>query len=191
MIRYLLMLYRGLRQPSPQVVTPPPKPPTYGQDEHGRRLDWAGKPINPQMGEGRWQDALRRKAQAIADGIDLHAEDSTATGEKYTICSWGMCDESAEQWPDRDDHTWPDSFDEHQRVAPRSAPGGCPMDRRTGTADESRWGCFYHCRIFSKELKRDDRKRVLELYDEAIATRVVAHGCLTKDDDDEPWRNPS
>lgn len=175
----------------PKTEPEPAEKPEPKKDEFGRRIDWQGLPINPAMGEGRWQDALRRMRATIARGSKLSAEDSTTIGDKYTTCSWGMCSDSDAQWPDPDDHIWPHLFERDDRVAPRAAPGGCPMDKRTGTDEESRWGCFYHCRVFGKEIKKDDRKRALELYDETIATREAAHGRLVTEDDNEPWRNPS
>jgi hypothetical protein len=129
----------------------------------------------------------------IADGLDFVAWDDTTPGNKDTHCSWGMCSNDVEQWPDADDHTFPDDFEGYQRVAPRDAPGGCPLDRRTGTEDEQRWGCFYRCRVFTKpEIRAGrehvDRPVVVRMFDEVIEAREREHGHKTTEDDDEPWR---
>lgn len=159
-----------------------------------RRRTVFDTPINPDFGEGRWQDALRRMRARIAAGLEFVAWDSDAIGAKDTHCSWGMCSNDLEQWPDKDDHTFPDDFEERERVSPRSARGGCPLDKRTGTSrEDGMWGCFYNCRVFNYgeidgEKRPEDRKRTLELYDRAIAERESAHGRKTTADDREPWR---
>jgi len=166
-----------------------------------RRTIHGDEPINPDFGEGRWQDALRRMRERIAAGLELDAWDCTAIGNKDTHCSWGMCSNDIEQWPDKDDHAWPVQFEERQRVAPRTPPGGCPLDTRTGTPEESRWGCFYHCRVFRyreigytghrrSEDKNRGRKVALQLYDDVIAAREAEYGKKTTADDDEPLRTP-
>ena len=165
---------------------------SYGHDEHGRRLDCSGKPINPDMGEGRWQDALRRMRARVEGGIVFTAVDSDVIGDKHTSASWGMCSEAPDQWPDPDDNIWPEER-LRGRVASRHAPGGCPMDLRTGTEQESRIGCFYTCRIFTAvrpaRVHGDSagRRVTLALYDEVIAAREAKHGRRTKGDDNEPW----
>lgn len=60
------------------------------KDKFGRRLSVFGEPINPDMGEGRWQDALRRMRASITV-IPLELEDCNEIGSKSTHCSWGMC----------------------------------------------------------------------------------------------------
>lgn len=154
-------------------------------DERNRTID--GEPINPPFGEGRWQDALRRARDRIEDGLELEFWDDETVGSKSTECSWGMCTTAEEQWPDADDQTWPESYRKHGRVAPRQFPlrAGCPLDRATGTKDESHLGCFYRCRVFQDGLR--DRTGALNLYDDAIDLREVEHGRRETADDQEPW----
>lgn len=145
-------------------------------------------PINPEFGEGRWQDALRRMRDRIINGLELIAWDDTTPCNKSTHCSWGLCSQDVDQWPDADDHTWPDAFENHNRVAPRDARGGCPLDKNTGTPKENRSGCFYRCRVFQGKIIEDSQDEVIQLYNKVIDNRERTHGRLTTADDDEPWR---
>lgn len=157
-----------------------------------RRRTVTDTPINPDFGEGRWQDALRRMRERIASGMKLVAWDCGMIGSKDTHCSWGMCSNDVKQWPDSDDHVFPDDFEDRKRVSPRDAPGGCPFDRRTGTEYEDRHGCFYTCRAFQGERITEYRQdKALLLYDECIAAREEAHGRQETAGDDEPWREGS
>lgn len=144
-----------------------------------------GSPINPRMGEGRFQDALRRMRKRISEGLPLEWEDSTDIGNKYTSCTWGMCSEQKEQWPDKDDHTWPDEFIKSGRIAPRSMKKGqhCPLNDRSKQKDGN--GCFYSCKIFGSKNKDLSRERALELYDLAISERTPK----TTADDNESWED--
>jgi len=152
------------------------------------------EPINPDFGEGRWQDALRRMRGRIAGETPLDLVDSNMSGDKHTHCSWGMCSRDPEQWPDPDDHTWPESFTREGRVAPRHQRETqfCPMDRKDTKQTETLGpgGCFYRCRMFTPNGEpRPDRKIALQLYDEVIAARESTNGFLTFEDDHEPWRS--
>jgi hypothetical protein len=148
----------------------------------------SGSPINPPFGEGRWQDALRRMRSRIGR-TEFVAWDDTAIGSKDTHCSWGMCSNDTEQWPDKDDHIFPDDFEARGRITPRYAVGGCPLDTRTGTDLEDVGGCFYACRVFERrDIGKKDRDEVIRLYDQVIAAREEKHGRLSAEDDDEPWR---
>jgi len=156
-------------------------------DKFGRRMTVYGSSINPVMGEGRWQDALRRMRDFIAAGSQLECEDSDEVGNKYTHCSWGMCSEAISQWPEADDHVFPDEFIERARVAPRDSPGGCPLDTSVEKPDWEHYGCFFRCLAFGEKIQKQDRDRALELYDTVISKREAEHGRKTKEDDDEPW----
>ena len=149
-----------------------------------RRRTYSDQPINPGMGEGRWQDSLRRMRERISKGLELSYYDDTTIGCKSTEASWGMCTRSLDQWPDENDHIYPEDFKERGRSAPRRSPGACPM-RKNG--EDSRWGCFYQCRIFQGP--KPDRETALKLYDDTIAYREKKFGKLTTKDDHEPWRN--
>ena len=150
-----------------------------------RRYSLANEPINPDMGEGRIQDAYRRMMDRIADGLPLHSEDSTYPGDKYTHCSWGMCSPDREQWPEADDHVWPEDFKKSGRVAPRRG-ATCPLGRDSGT-EVDRVGCFYRCMVFKAKTPLS-REVALERYDQALIKREAANGQQRTEMDDEPWR---
>lgn len=123
----------------------------------------------------RWRLALARRLEIIKRD-PLHAEDSTETGNKYTICTWGMCGEEKAAWPDAQDHTWPKQFEAEGRVAPLDRPEGrlCPMDTRSEASDPEELfnGCFYSCRIFqAKKNQRPTRDEAVGLFEQRI--RVV------------------
>ena len=148
-------------------------------------------PINPKMGEGRYQDALRRLRDRIAGGIELNLEDSTEIGNKYTYCSWGMCSEDKEQWPDKDDHTFPNDFERYGRMSRRDIPY-CPLDTRKSrikNSDRIYWGCFYKCRAFHQhQYGKLTREKTLELFNNYIKFREEKYGRKTAEMDHEPWR---
>jgi hypothetical protein len=153
-------------------------------DKYGRRLTVIGDgtPINPPMGEGRFQDALRRMRARIASSLELRAVDSTTPGDKYTHCSWGMCSLDANQWPTANEHIWPDDFDDRGRVARRNLPADarCPLSNPI-----KNHGCFYGCAVFTHKLK--DREKAIALYSAYIAEREAKYGRKTTADDAEPW----
>ena len=152
------------------------------------------------MGEGRFQDTLRRFRQRIVDGIELIDDDSTFPGAKHTSCSWGLCeclDESA--YPDANDHTFPVDFLTRGRLTPRSVSEDgkrCPMDRADRRRDVEngmvgRWGCFYRCRVFRPKprgAKPPTREEAIKLYDDLIAEREAKHGKrTTANDGEDQW----
>jgi len=93
--------------------------------------------------------ALQRLIAHIEDGHRLISLDSDSLGDKFTTCSWGLCSESKEIWPDPDMHMWPGDFVKHGRIAPlyRRSRHSCPFDAR-GDMIQSMNGCFYACGIF-------------------------------------------
>lgn len=115
---------------------------------------------------------LKRLRSAIAKGRPLRACDDTTPGNKSTSCSWGMCHDSAETWPDAQDHIFPADFEDRGRVAPLRAPGRCPMDTRQEGGPS---GCFYTCRIFqAKRGKGPSQELALALFDAEIARQTNA-----------------
>lgn len=134
--------------------------------------------------QDRYIAALERiKGQVENDGLKLDFEDSTTTGDKYTHASWGLCSGSAAQWPDAQDHLWPDQFKAHGRVAPlyRKERQFCPMDTRPfhtkpPSSMDLFQGCFYTCRLFNPgsrsagkgkpadQFPRPDRDEAVHLY---------------------------
>lgn len=152
----------------------------------GRRLTVFGTLINPNMGEGRYQDALRRFRDKIEKGAPFDAEDSCAVGDKYTSCSWGLCScRNAADWPDANDHLFPEDFVQRGRISPRyrDRDRACPL----GAATESQ-GCFYQCRVFQHR-QPPSREEVLKLYDELIQKREQEHGRrVTADDGESAWK---
>jgi len=118
----------------------------------------------------RYLKALERIRESIAQGKKLDFYDDTTPGNKSSSCTWGLCSEDAEHWPDAEDHTFPTDFTRFGRMSPISRGEGdmCPLDRRQGQKD-STWGCFYHCRVFrSKKDGIPSLGTALKLYDEAI-----------------------
>lgn len=119
----------------------------------------------------RYLAVLKRIRAAIANGRKLKAYDDTTPGNKSTSCSWGLCHESKETWPDAQDHTFPEDFKREGRISPldNGHEHPCPMDRR-GPHQGDYNGCFYTCRIFkSRKQPKPSREEALRLYDEAIA----------------------
>jgi hypothetical protein len=126
------------------------------------------------MPQDRYIAAMKRLRALIEGGRQLTKEDSNTPGDKHTTCSWGLCADDAETWPDAEDHLWPDQFREHGRVAPKYLGNTqrCPMDRRAGqqtSALAAVQGCFHTCRVFKRQIRNGDRETVLRLYDEQIA----------------------
>jgi hypothetical protein len=134
---------------------------------------------NLYLSHERYVAFLERVGPQVRDGLPLVAEDSDEIGNKYTQATWGMCSREKEQWPDAEDHLWPDQFMSRGRVAPlyRVKPGTeqiCPFDRRL--VDEKLRakthpsnGCFYTCRIFQRKYgKTPTREEAVELYQIAL-----------------------
>lgn len=115
----------------------------------------------------RYIAVLTRVRNAIAKGRKLVAYDDETPGDKSTSCSWGLCHESAETWPDAQDHTFPKDFEKYKRISPLSAPGKCPMDKRETLGGS---GCFWTCRVFQAgKGKRPTREQAIALYDDVLA----------------------
>lgn len=124
------------------------------------------------LSQDRYVAALQRQRSRIANGLSFVLEDSDAPGDRYTHASWGLCSNDKEAWPDRDDHLWPDQFD-NGRVAPLYRKGAqtCPFDSR---GDGQPDGCFYGCVLFGGKLAGRDRHHAINLYDEQIAISQVS-----------------
>lgn len=118
----------------------------------------------------RYVLALKRQRERIVNGLPFFAEDSEAIGAKSTEASWGLCTRAKEAWPDAEDHLWPDLFINNGRVAPKYRRHRCPMDQRNGSHAD---GCFYHCRVFKRQIKSGDRAKVVEAYDQQIAKETA------------------
>ncbi len=119
------------------------------------------------MSNARYRMALVRMRARIADGLPLTHDDSSTVGDKYTICSWGMCSNDPEQWPDAGDHTFPVDFMDDGRVsAERQCDQLCPLQVTHPKARA--WGCFYECRVFQPTCRTPTREVALKLYDERI-----------------------
>lgn len=160
-------------------------------DDDDRLMTYDGEPINPSMGEGRFQDALRRLRDRIAGGLPLVLDDDNATG---VHCSWGLCSLDAEQWPDDDDHVFPESHRKHLRVARRDLKDDtyCVHDGRP-QKERSTWGCFFKCQMFHPWMnastdRRPTREETIAALDAMIADREARLGRKITEDDHEPWR---
>jgi len=118
------------------------------------------------ISDPQYIEALKR-LRKIIENRKLKSVDSTAPGDKYTECNWGMCSDLKELWPTPELHIWPYDFLNEGRVAPLSLGKHiCPMDtRESGDA----MGCFYSCRVFQRRHKTPTREEALQLTDAAIA----------------------
>lgn len=122
------------------------------------------------MPQERYVAALRRQRERIAKGLPLRAVDDNTPGDKSTTCTWGLCSEEREAWPDAQDHLWPDQFIERGRVAPLylKPKQKCPLDLRD-LKDADLNGCFFTCRVFqAAKGARPSREEVIHLYDNRI-----------------------
>lgn len=129
------------------------------------------------ISDDRYLAALKRIRASIESGIPCEPDNSDVIGNKHNHCNWGLCSGRKEDWPNPEDHVWPDQFIKDGRVAPlqRQNHQVCPMDTRMqeiqGDPDIN-WGngCFWACRIF-KRRKRETfptRDEAIALYDQAI-----------------------
>lgn len=134
------------------------------------------------MPHARYVALLERQRARIEAGLALDYYDDTTPGAKETDCSWGLCSNDKEAWPDPEDHLWPDQFIEEGRVAPRYMTQGqlCPFDTDKTPRGHVRdlgdpSGCFYRCRFFQAKTlgPAPSRKRALELYDERLGSAAV------------------
>jgi len=101
------------------------------------------------MTDKGYLEALQRLQALVLSGLPLHYENSDCIGDKYTNCTWGLCSEVKEMWPEPAMHLWPDQFTKHDRIAPlyRLNHHLCPCDTRTVGGNN---GCFYTCIIFHR-----------------------------------------
>ena len=124
---------------------------------------------------------------SIAGGLKLDFDDSTVTGDKYNYCTWGLCSMDKEQWPNKDDHVFPDDFVADGRITVRDDLG-CPMDVKCGTEEWYGFGCFHRCRVFiQRAYEKMTKEMALKLFDERIKQHEAEYGRLTTADDGEEW----
>lgn len=113
------------------------------------------------MNDKEYLEALLRLQGLIISGMALRFEDSDTTGDKYNFCSWGLCSEDIEMWPEPAMHLWPDQFARNGRIAPkyRLAHHKCPMDTRDMPDENGVYrtseqpgmnGCFWTCIVFRR-----------------------------------------
>lgn len=109
---------------------------------------------------------LTRLRDAIAAGRELVAYSEPD-------CSWGLCHDSKETWPDAQDHIFPIDFEKSGRISHlHSKANACPLDRRNdqSLSDDLHSGCFYTCMVLKQ--KRGNapitREMALQRYDAAI-----------------------
>lgn len=108
--------------------------------------------------------ALLRMGARIAAGLPLTGFDCTAVGAKDTQCSWGLCSDSLEQWPDDEDHLFPERLPHRSSPKYRQAHQRCPMQADDGEP----LGCFYRCRFFQSQHPTPTKDEALALYEAAI-----------------------
>lgn len=130
--------------------------------------------------------ALKRLRKMVSNPTTtFRAVDSTAMGDKYTECDWGLCCNRPEVYPDKQDWIWPE--DRHGirgKVEPVDVPvGACPFDRRRNPKEIT--GCFYTCafrKVFDRPAQwpKQSRAYALKMIDERIVeyerrVKDVAH----------------
>jgi hypothetical protein len=115
--------------------------------------------------------SLKLIREIIANSSKIMYYDDTTPGNKHTECSWGLCTDAKEAWPDSEMHLWPDQFEEKGRVAPKyhKKDQVCPLDTRSIEADHSN-GCFYTCQAFKRKKRKQPltKEYVLQLFDTEI-----------------------
>lgn len=110
--------------------------------------------------------AALHRLKRIVESRKLKSVDSTAPGDKYTECNWGMCSDLKELWPTPELHIWPYDFLNRGRVANIDLGEHlCPMDTRTSGGA---MGCFHTCRVFQRKHRTPNREQALTLIDEMI-----------------------
>lgn len=105
----------------------------------------------------QYLSALKKLRDKIANGEELVDVDDDFPGNKDSWCSWGLCTNNPEVFPDPQSHLWPEEFAKQQRFAPkyRGPNQWCPLDSRIrdgkphGEAESPGSGCFYRCMVFS------------------------------------------
>lgn len=110
----------------------------------------------------RYIAALERIKQIIVGGEPFKFYDEPD-------CTWGLCSESKQAWPDAADHIFPVDFEQRGRMSMLDH-GLCPLDTRT---KQSMNGCYYSCRAKNHQKKPITREQVIEWYDQTI-TRANA-----------------
>lgn len=101
------------------------------------------------LSDDRYLEALKRIRNLIASGFEFKKDYSNEIGNKYTYCTWGLCSNCKESWPDAEDHLWPDQFIERGRVAPLYFEEYqiCPFDMRNAKEVDLN-GFFIHVGYF-------------------------------------------
>jgi hypothetical protein len=110
-------------------------------------------------------NAMKRIRNLISDGKELIAIDDNTIGSKCTTCTWGLCSEEPDAWPDREDMLFPEQHPQRISVKYTETNQRCPIDERD-LLNRDMNGCFFTCRIFKG--KNLSRKEVIKLYDQRI-----------------------
>lgn len=83
-----------------------------------------------------------RELQKRADaGVPLRYQDSEAVGDKYTVCTLGLCDDGIER---KMDGVYP----QNHHACPHDGRYFTETGERTAAPLEWAYGCFYKCHIF-------------------------------------------
>jgi len=119
--------------------------------------------------------ALKRFKNKIESGVPLSYFDDNTIGNKDMGCTWGLCNDTVEDWPDIEDHTFPLSFADNERssalhhghlTCPFDHPW--PQDHKRKHSNVKGNGCFHRCLIFQRR-EQMTRERALQLYDERLS----------------------
>ena len=109
-----------------------------------------------------------KNLRKIITTYPIEGDDCNITGMKNTTCTWGLCTESPEIYPDPLTHIWPfDFLAKEKRVEPLPPAIGfrCPLDRRS-TGDLN--GCFYCCAFFNSKPSKAFRQEIVAEIDRQL-----------------------
>lgn len=112
--------------------------------------------------------ALKRLRKRV-ETVDLSGYDDTTPGSKNNECTWGLCSDSEELWPDAQDHTFPHDFIDDGRMTQLGYQGYCPMQREKGNGS----GCFWYCQFFQRKFTNPTREKYLKMIADKIAELEV------------------
>jgi len=96
-----------------------------------------------------WLEAMRDRIEA---GLELSYYDDNTIGNKSLFCSWGMCNNKAEVWPEElhqiPGHTIPGYQGGIRHIDRDRKTQHCPFDARVAKTG----GCFWRCVIFQHKV---------------------------------------
>ena len=140
------------------------------------------------MTDDQYHQWLILNRSRIWHGLPLIAWDDNTIGDKDTYASWGMCSDDIAAFSDPE--TWaygemtkPHHWDKTRlRTISRGPDHYCPFDRRMVESHQrgfsqsgADFGCFYSCRIFGRQITKNDKDNAIAWFDVAIAALKENH----------------